>query len=141
MRDGRAVIRGAGVRPGGPQGRAALYAIEGDERVADLPMVAESTLHLITEVLAGTRPLRQLARRATPEVCEGLAPLTAVASPRGPIRPPRVLTTWLQEPASGKAEAGAVIAIADRIQAVAIRLEHHRGRWRCTTIETTSPPR
>ncbi|WP_147312367.1 Rv3235 family protein [Thermomonospora umbrina] len=107
----------------------------------DVGAVAGSTVRLVMEVLAGTRPLRQLARRATPAVCRGLAPFAVAVRPRGPIQPPRVLTSWVQEPAAGAAEAGAVIAVNGRVQALALRLEHHRGRWRCTALETTAPPR
>ncbi|WP_103936854.1 Rv3235 family protein [Thermomonospora echinospora] len=104
-----------------------------------LQVVVAATLRLVAEVLAGTRPARQLTRRATPQVCEELAAFAV--PPGGPVRPPRVLTSWVQEPAPGTAEAGAVIALAGRVQALALRLEHHRGRWRCTVLETTAPHR
>lgn len=121
------------VPPGGP----VLRAVGSPERDEDLGAVVAATLRLVTEVLAGTRPVRQLARRATPQVCDGLAAFAVPAG--GPVRPPRVLTSWLQEPAPGTAEAGAVVALSGRVQALALRLERHRGRWRCTALETTAP--
>ncbi|WP_289008317.1 Rv3235 family protein [uncultured Thermomonospora sp.] len=115
-----------------------LRAVGSPDRDEDLPAVAAATVRLVAEVLAGIRPVRQLARRATPQVCEGLLPF--LAPHRGPVRPPRMLASWLQEPAPGAAETGAVIALAGRVQALALRLERHRGRWRCTALETTAPP-
>jgi hypothetical protein len=36
-------------------------------------------------------------------------------------------------------ETGAVVILGGRVHALALRMEHHRGRWRCTAIETTVP--
>ncbi|WP_242889432.1 Rv3235 family protein [Actinomadura litoris] len=61
------------------------------------------------------------------------------ALPAGRVVPARVLSSWLQRPATGVAEVGAVVVVAGRVRALALRLELHRGRWRCTAVETTGP--
>lgn len=132
-------------RPGraAPASRAVLYSAGAADLPpdTDLGTVAGGIVRLVTEVLAGTRPVRQLARRATPEVCLGLAPHALPVSAGALVGRPRVLTSWVQEPSPGAAETGAVIALGGRVQALALRLELHRGRWRCTALETTAPAR
>ncbi|WP_279575464.1 Rv3235 family protein [Actinomadura barringtoniae] len=100
------------------------------------PGPVEATVRLVVEVMAGTVPVRQLARRATAEVCMSLAAHQAPLANGARVSPPRVLTSWMQEPAAGVAEAGAVVVLNGTVQALALRLEYGRGRWRCTTIET-----
>jgi len=96
---------------------------------------------MIAEVLAGIRPSRQLERLASPQVCGELAAIAPAMPARGPIRAPRVLASWLQRPTPQAAEAGAVVTVAGRVQALALRLERRRGRWRCTVLETTASRR
>ncbi|MFI0447907.1 Rv3235 family protein [Actinomadura sp. 6N118] len=103
----------------------------------ELRHTAEATLQLVAEVLAGTRPVRQLARRALPEVCLAIAAHRAPVAAGVRIVPPRILTSWLQQPAPDAVEAGAVVVIGGRVRALALRLEHRRERWRCVTVETT----
>ncbi|MUN36629.1 Rv3235 family protein [Actinomadura litoris] len=76
-----------------------------------------------------------LPRRALPG--GGAVPTGRV--PAGRVVPARVLSSWLQRPAPGVAEVGAVAVVAGRVRALALRLELHRGRWRCTAVETTGP--
>jgi Family of unknown function (DUF6459) len=111
--------------------------------------VAETITRLIVEVLAGVRPAHQLSRRATPSVCAELgltAPRPAPPGPRPagrrqwPPTRPRVLSWRVQEPVPGAAEVSAVVLIAGRVHAVALRLEPVRGRWLCSAIETTIHP-
>ncbi|GAA2424029.1 hypothetical protein GCM10010191_40240 [Actinomadura vinacea] len=99
---------------------------------------AQATVRLVIDVLAGTRPPRQLADRAVPDVWQGLAVHRPVRA-RTAVAPPRILRTWLQEPTPGVVETGAVVVLNGRVHAVALRLDHHRERWRCTTLETTIP--
>ncbi|MFI0353804.1 Rv3235 family protein [Actinomadura sp. 9N407] len=101
---------------------------------------AEATVRIVIEILAGTRPPRHLSGTADPEVWQGLA-VHRVPVPGGKafIAPPRVLRTWVQAPVPGVMETGAVVVLRGRVHALALRLEHHRGRWRCTAIETTVP--
>ncbi len=106
----------------------------GESVETELRARAEATVRIVVDVLAGVRPAHQLSEVAVPAVCRELAR----RCPRG-VRavPPRVLSSWLQRPAPDAAEAGAVVAMAGRVTALAIRLELQRGRWRCTVLETT----
>ncbi|WP_395104535.1 Rv3235 family protein [Actinomadura sp. SCN-SB] len=99
---------------------------------------AETTLRLIIEVLAGTRPPRHLAGRAVPDVWQGLA-VQRTPARRTPVAPPRILRTWLQDLVPGALETGAVVRLGGHVHALAVRLEHTRGDWRCTALETTIP--
>ncbi|TDD63898.1 hypothetical protein E1293_42265 [Actinomadura darangshiensis] len=111
----------------------------GDGVDAEVRAVAEAAVRLVVEVLAGTRPANQLSLVAVPAVCR------AMAAPRGPaargrrVVPPKVLSTRSQRPSPSVAETVAVVAVAGRVHALALRLEHRRGRWRCTALETTAP--
>lgn len=92
---------------------------------------------LVIEVLAGVRPYHHLAGRTTPRVFELLDSLAA----RMPGRvTPRLGAVRVCEPAPGVAEVSATALFGGRAQAVALRLERERGRWRCAAIETTVPP-
>ncbi|MFG2002357.1 Rv3235 family protein [Spirillospora sp. NPDC048911] len=126
---------------------ASGYAVDGalalrsDVRVMvgapELRHTAEATLRLVAEVLAGAQPVRRLARRALPEVCLAVAAYRAPVAAGVRIVPPRILTSWLQQPTAGAAETGAVVVIGGRARALALRLEYQRARWRCVSIETT----
>ncbi|MFD0685295.1 Rv3235 family protein [Actinomadura fibrosa] len=125
-----------------PPGRApgALRLVQpGDTVETELRARAEATVRLLVEVLAGTRPPQQLARLAVPAVCRELGRRGPALGRSRRAVPPQVLTSWLQRPAPGAAEAGAVVAVNGRIHAVALRLELLRGRWQCTALETTAP--
>ncbi|MEW2357805.1 Rv3235 family protein [Spirillospora sp. NPDC029432] len=102
---------------------------------------AEAALRIVIEILAGTRPPRHLSGTADPEVWQGLAVHRAGTAARTRIAPPRVLRTWVQAPVPGAMETGAVAVLDGRVHALALRLERHHGRWRCTAIETTVPAR
>ena len=39
------------------------------------------------------------------------------------------------QPADGVAEICATIQVGDRVRAVALRVEEHRDRWRCTRLQ------
>ncbi|MFD0903361.1 Rv3235 family protein [Actinomadura sediminis] len=109
----------------------------GDDAEAEVRRVADTALLMVAETLAGTRPPARLSLIAVPEVCHALGTRRA-APPARRVVPPRVLTSWLQRPAPTAAETGAVIVVAGRVHALALRLEHLRGRWRCTAVETTA---
>jgi len=113
---------------------------------ADLEAMAYVIARAFAEVLAGLRPLHHVAGRATPEVYDLLAAalpaMVAVnAAGRRTVPPLRVGPPRVQEPAPGVAEVCAVVFTGTRAQALALRLEHHRGRWRCSAVETTLAPR
>ncbi|GAA4607140.1 hypothetical protein GCM10023195_26780 [Actinoallomurus liliacearum] len=108
------------VRPGAP------------DVTADARLIAR----LVLEVLAGVRPYHHLAGRTTPELFEHLDGFAA----RMPTRVfPRLGTVRVCAPAPGVAEVTAIAAFGSRVHALALRLEHGRGRWRCAVIETTVP--
>lgn len=128
-----------------PQPRPPLRAVPIDEgsREADLTVAAMVIARAFAEVIGGIRPLHHLAGRATPEVFDRLAtaiPVTASARQR-PSRTLRVAVPLVQEPMPGVAEVCAVVFTGDHAQALALRLERLRGRWRCAAVETTLSPR
>ncbi len=91
---------------------------------------------MILDVMAGARPYHHLAGRTTPQIFERLSSLAA----RTPGRSlPRLGRLRVCEPGPGVAEVTAIASIGPRVQALALRLEHDRGRWRCAVIETTVP--
>ncbi|HEY8481335.1 MAG TPA: Rv3235 family protein [Spirillospora sp.] len=103
--------------------------------------VAEAAVRLVVEILAGSRPSAHLSLVAVPAVCRDLARVAPRAAARRGARvvPPRVLSTRVQRPAPAAAETTAVVVVAGRVHALALRLDHTRGRWRCTALETTAP--
>jgi hypothetical protein len=109
----------------------------------DLEAAALVIAQAFAEVLAGLRPLHHVAGRATPDVYDRLAAAlpTGKACGQRATRTLRVTTPRIQEPAPGAAEVCAVAFIGTRAQALALRLERFRGRWRCCAVETTISPR
>ncbi|WP_158609725.1 Rv3235 family protein, partial [Cellulomonas triticagri] len=92
------------------------------------------------EVLAGVRPLAQLARWLTPDVYDGLARRAALTVPRGSalgmpggrratVRRVRVCPVDEQV-----VEASVVVAHAGRVRGVAVRLTRASGRWRAAAL-------
>ncbi|WP_155884549.1 Rv3235 family protein [Actinomadura flavalba] len=119
-------------------GAGAVRAVPEEGRSADdVARIARSVLVLVAEVLAGACPPSRADRRVRADVRRTLAEQAGGLRGEGPSLPPRVLATWLQQPAPGAAETGAVLRLGDRVQAVALRLEYGRGRWRCVVLETT----
>lgn len=144
----------AGVPP--TQGTLALSFAAVERVVADDPDFGRqptSTGHLpdplttcsalvqaVVEVLGGVRPAAQLVRWMSHDVHVALARRAALAARmrRGTaaqgraavVRGVRVCT-----PADGVVEASAVVVEADRVRAVAVRLEGLDGRWRATALE------
>jgi hypothetical protein len=94
----------------------------------------------LVEVLAGVRPLPQLAPWVSEEIFAELQPRVRAAE-RRPNRGPgmrvraQLRTIRLCEPADGVAEVSAVVQNGNRCRALALRLEGLDGRWRCTALE------
>lgn len=89
----------------------------------------------LLEVLAGRRPVRQLAGWATRDLLEDLAAHLPATSAGG--RPAAVLTSLhVTQPRDSSAEVCAVIRTRrGRRQAVALRMEHKPGRgWLVTRV-------
>lgn len=140
-------------RPGGqplplrPAGRAArplrlvppLAEASPAVPTRDLPALqpfAHALVQRLLEVLAGVRPVGQLQRDSSLEVYdEILAVLGKRPAPRG-VRPDRrdVRSVHVQVVGDGVAEVNATVRRGGRYGALALRVEGHRGRWRCTQL-------
>lgn len=106
--------------------------------------IARGTVQAAIEVLAGTRPIHQLARRLDQRCLASLhhrAALTrrlATGSPptaRRLHRNPAVRSVRACEVAAGIYEASAVVVDELRVRAVAMRLERSNEVWRVTALE------
>ncbi|MGP4026567.1 Rv3235 family protein [Actinomadura sp. 3N407] len=133
---GALALRPSGPPPARPPRLRLVRPADGMD--AELQAVAEAAVRLIVEILAGTRPAAQLSLIAVPAVRREMARHRGTQSRGGRVVPPKVLSTRLQRPAPGVAETTAVVVISGRAHALALRLEHTRGRWRCTALETTA---
>lgn len=94
---------------------------------------AATLTRMVLEVLAGDRPLRQLTRCATPEVCDEVEVLVSPRAPRpwaGSLR--RLMVC---EPVAGVAEVSAIVSQGVRTVALALRLEGVDGRWQLTALQ------
>ena len=85
----------------------------------------------LVEVLSGRRPLGQLRVHCAPEIYAGLAARPATV----PLALPHLLTVRVCEPADGVAEVSAAFRRADRVRALAFRLQGVDGRWRVTALQ------
>ncbi|WP_211877699.1 Rv3235 family protein [Pseudarthrobacter albicanus] len=106
--------------------------------------ISRSTVQAAIEVLAGTRPAQQLARRLDQRCLVALqhrAALTrSVASGSSPAagrlhRNPSVRTVRACQVSPDVYEASAVVVDEWRVRAVALRLERSRLVWRITVLE------
>ncbi|MEU8347045.1 Rv3235 family protein [Actinomadura meyerae] len=122
-----------------PPGPGLRVVRPGDGVEAEVRAVADTAVRLVVEVLAGARPAHQLSLVAVPAVCRAFAPPPGAGARGRRVVPPKVLSTRMQRPSPAVAEATAVVVVAGRVHALALRLELARGRWRCTALETTAP--
>lgn len=106
--------------------------------------ISRSTVQAAIEVLAGTRPAQQLARRLDERCLTALQHRAALtrrvpcgASPTaGRLhRNPTVRSVRASRIAADIYEASAVVAEESRVRAVALRLERNRLAWRVTVLE------
>lgn len=98
---------------------------------------AHALVQRLLEVLAGVRPVAQLRRDTTLDVYDDLERMVTVRPrPTGP-RPDRrsVRSVHVQEQPGGVAEVFATVRRGERYGAVALRLQHTAGSWRCTALE------
>jgi hypothetical protein len=85
----------------------------------------------IVEVLAGVRPVAQLAALTTPRLQLDLERRACrTGHPRSSVRSVR-----MSEPRPGVAEVSAVIRRGERAAALALRMELTGSRWRVTTVQ------
>lgn len=95
------------------------------------------------EILNGYRPIGQIRPMSEPAQSAGVVQeLTRAAARTGPVRRrstrPTVRLRRLRvcEPRPAAVEAAAVLgSAAGRTWAMALRLEHRRGRWLCTALQ------
>jgi len=90
------------------------------------------------ETAAGRRPLHQLAALLSPSVCRGLGTDFERAAHAGTahwLHRASVRSIRVAEPVEGVAELCATVETGRRVRALAMRLEEHRGRWRCTRLQ------
>ncbi|WP_427130184.1 Rv3235 family protein [Pseudarthrobacter sp. S9] len=129
---------GPDIRSDGP---APLRLLDESREIA---MIARSTVQAAIEVLAGTRPVQQLARRLDPRCLAALqhrAALTRrVASGSSPTagrlhRNPSVRSVRACRVSEDVYEASAVVLEELRVRAVALRLERGKLAWRVTVLE------
>jgi hypothetical protein len=96
---------------------------------------ATALLVTLVEVLAGQRPVGQLARMTSPSVLSGIRRDAARLSRLGrPGVPAQLKSVHLCEPADGVAEVAAVVFSEGRARAIAVRLEGLDGSWRCVRL-------
>ena len=106
--------------------------------------ISRSTVQAAIEVLAGTRPAQQLARRLD-ERCLAALQHRAALTRRVPCgasptagrlhRNPSVRSVRACRVSADVYEASAVVAEDLRVRAVALRLERSRLAWRVTVLE------
>ncbi len=126
-----------------PQTAAGAHLTVVDER-REICTICRSTVQAAVEVLAGTRPVQQLARRLDQRCLASLqhrAALTRrVASGNSPTagrlhRNPSVRSVRACRISEDVYEASAVVVDELRVRAVALRLERSKLVWRVTALE------
>lgn len=127
--------------PGPADRRAALQVVDEGREICS---ICRSTVQAAVEVLAGTRPVQQLARRLDERCLAALqhrAALTRrVASGNSPTagrlhRNPSVRSVRACKISDDVYEASAVVVDELRVRAVALRLERSNLVWRITALE------
>ena len=101
---------------------------------ADLPAAERSASVLaraVIEVLSGRRPLGQLRVHCAPDVYAGLADRPQFAS----AALPHLVSVRVRQPADGVAEVSVAYRRAERVRALAFRIQGVDGRWRMTALE------
>lgn len=117
------------------------------EELRQVTATARSVAQAAMEVIAGTRPVQQLARWLEPDCYEKLVQRAALVQAgqerRRPARAPEprmhrsaVVRSSRVCPVSAIAyEASLVIVETTRVRAVALRLEFRRGLWKVAALE------
>lgn len=131
-------------RPIGRQAPQRSTPVHGsNNRDIDVRLVARSIAQAALEVLAGTRPVQQLARSLDPDCYASLQHRAALtrkhaARIRGSLQPhrsPMVRSVRVCPITDIICEASIVVAEEQRCRAVAIRLERLDGVWQVTALE------
>ncbi len=117
---------------------AAPVPEEGRDETAELRHLAGSFAQAAVEVVAGQRPVLQLLRWTDEHVYGDLERRAAlVAQARGTAARrvhAQVRSVHVCRPHPDVAEVSVHVRHGDRSRALALRLERHRDRWRCTVL-------
>jgi Family of unknown function (DUF6459) len=125
-------------------GTASPRPLRAADEKTEVCAIARGTVQAAVEVLAGTRPINQLARRLDQRCLASLQHRAALtrrmvpgSSPeaRRLHRNPVVRSVRACEVTPGIFEASAVVADELRVRAVAVRLERSNQVWRVTALE------
>ena len=131
--------------PPGPAGPAATPAVPGQVRPSDIPAWPRQFAQVIVEILAGSRPPRQIVPWTTDRVRARIDLLSQVLASDQRPRIRRIMTS---RPAARVVEMTVVVSFGPRSRALAMRFEHmpprrpvpglpvRPARWLCTEIET-----
>jgi hypothetical protein len=87
----------------------------------------------VAEVLAGARPMHQLARRLSPDAQRMLR--TAVGT-YGPWSRPVLRSARVHDVTDNATELVAILQCGPRARALALRIERKNNDWHCTALET-----
>lgn len=138
------LVGGAATPPAAADSALAAPALRVVDEGRDVCAIARSTVQAAIEVLAGTRPAQQLARRLDQRCLTALqhrAALTRrVPSGASPTagrlhRNPSVRSVRACRISEDVYEASAVVVEELRVRAVALRLERNNLIWRVTVLE------
>ncbi len=138
------LVAGPADTPAGETVRVAGPTLRVVDEGHEICLIARSTVQAAIEVLAGTRPAQQLARRLDQRCLTALqhrAALTRrVPSGSSPTagrlhRNPSVRSVRACRVSEDVYEASAVVVEELRVRAVALRLERSRLVWRVTALE------
>ena len=102
---------------------------------ADLPSAERSASVLaraVIEVLSGRRPLGQLRVHCAPDVYAGAG---RIGRPFASAALPHLVSVRVCEPADGVAEVSVAYRRAERVRALAFRIQGVDGRWRMTALQ------
>ncbi|WP_421104723.1 Rv3235 family protein [Streptomyces bohaiensis] len=95
----------------------------------------------LVQVLSGRSPVHTLLGHVRPGAFDQLVRLAEGAPLREGPTTAAVRRVGFCRPAAGVLEVFARIGSADRVRALAFRLEHRRGRWWCSAVELGPGPR
>lgn len=112
-----------------------------DRRASELSPWVARLAQAVLEVEAAERPVTQLSRWVVPAIYRRLDRRQQLRArqldPRRPRTrcPEHVRSVHVCHPAPDVAEVSVVTAGAERCRALALRLEHRKGRWMCTALD------
>ena len=112
-----------------------------DRRASELSPWVARLAQAVLEVEAAERPVTQLSRWVVPDIYRRLDRRQQLRArqldPRVPRSrcPEHVRSVHVCHPAPDVAEVSVITAGVERCRALALRLEHRKGRWMCTALD------